>query len=754
MKKIIFTFFKFFIIIIIIGMIFILGLGIYFLLSPKISFNMDVIRDNNLSIEIYNNQNLLIDEYNSFNTVKISLDNLQDYTKQAFISIEDKDFYNHNGISIKRMGKAFIKNLSNFQILEGASTISQQLIKNTFLTNEKTFSRKLNEIKLALELEKNLSKNEILENYLNVIYFGNNCYGIENASQYYFSKSANKLSIGESATLAGLIKSPNKYSPIKNPKLSIKRRNLVLKEMKKDGYINDNEYSNEIEQPINLKINNNSKNKLNSYSQSALDEAVKILKMPEKQIAIAGYKIYTYQNLDRQICLDGLIKNKDLENKDFSFIDIDTKTGGILAYIGKSDYKILDYKRQPASTIKPILIYAPAINEDIITPATLILDEKISIDGYSPKNIGDTYHGYVSVRESLSKSLNIPAIKTASYLGFSKIEKYANKLNIPLNKNDYNYSLALGGMTYGTNLKELAGAYTALANYGMYQSPKFVNYITNKDGKIIYKNQDNGEKIFREDTAYLMTDMLKTCVQNGTSKKLNSLNFDIAGKTGTVGDFSGNTDAYSISYTTENIVGVWVGRMDNKKIDCVGGTLPTILAKNYYDEIYKTYKPKNFTRPSSIKELDIDLTEYNNNHNVVIANPLTPERYKFKEIFSRFNLPSQQANKILTSQPANLNGFIKNNTVYLNFEAKDYLTYEVYKNFKSSNILLQTVKGQNGEISIEDTIQNNEKASYYIITKLYSPDGEILINEEKSNMVNLFNLTNTTDNIIKNKWYI
>ena len=132
MKKIIFTFFKFFIIIIIIGMIFILGLGIYFLLSPKISFNMDVIRDNNLSIEIYNNQNLLIDEYNSFNTVKISLDNLQDYTKQAFISIEDKDFYNHNGISIKRMGKAFIKNLSNFQILEGASTISQQLIKNTF----------------------------------------------------------------------------------------------------------------------------------------------------------------------------------------------------------------------------------------------------------------------------------------------------------------------------------------------------------------------------------------------------------------------------------------------------------------------------------------------------------------------------------------------------------------------------------------------------------------------------------------------
>ena len=264
---------------------------------------MDVIRDNNLSIEIYNNQNLLIDEYNSFNTVKISLDNLQDYTKQAFISIEDKDFYNHNGISIKRMGKAFIKNLSNFQILEGASTISQQLIKNTFLTNEKTFSRKLNEIKLALELEKNLSKNEILENYLNVIYFGNNCYGIENASQYYFSKSANKLSIGESATLAGLIKSPNKYSPIKNPKLSIKRRNLVLKEMKKDGYINDNEYSNEIEQPINLKINNNSKNKLNSYSQSALDEAVKILKMPEKQIAIAGYKIYTYKNLDRQICL-------------------------------------------------------------------------------------------------------------------------------------------------------------------------------------------------------------------------------------------------------------------------------------------------------------------------------------------------------------------------------------------------------------------------------------------------------------------
>ena len=250
--------------------------------SERVNFDINKIKFSQTELMIYDNKKLPIKE----NTMAISfvkLNTLPQYLKQCFISIEDKTFYTHSGLNPKRMLKALIKNITSLKIKEGASTISQQLIKNTHLTSERTFSRKINEIVLTKQLEKHLSKDEILEYYLNIIYFGDNCYGIENASQHYFSKPAKKLSLIECATLAGLIKSPNAYSPIRHQEKCKQRRNLVLRELHKDKIITFEDYINYSSSELLTNITENKNTFQNSYSQACYDEAIKILKMPQKQ---------------------------------------------------------------------------------------------------------------------------------------------------------------------------------------------------------------------------------------------------------------------------------------------------------------------------------------------------------------------------------------------------------------------------------------------------------------------------------------
>ena len=273
----------------IIMFIFIGSFIFYSLKTSNIKFSMDKIAENTLSIQVYNSNNILIKEENTVSDKKIKLSALPNYIKEAFISIEDKDFYKHNGINVKRMIKAMISNLKSFKFKEGASTITQQLIKNTHLSSQKTLSRKINEINLALTAEKQLTKEQILEYYLNIIYFGDNSYGIESASEHYFSKPAKELSLDEACMLAGMIKSPNYYSPINNPDLCLKRRNLVLNELYKDNKISLQQYNENIKKHIVLNVNNDTSNKLNSYTDNAVMEASKLLKIPAKQTCLYMY---------------------------------------------------------------------------------------------------------------------------------------------------------------------------------------------------------------------------------------------------------------------------------------------------------------------------------------------------------------------------------------------------------------------------------------------------------------------------------
>ncbi len=708
--------------------------------ARAMAIDEDALSSSEVYIEVYDKENKPIKEFNEINKQYANIENLSDTTKNAFISIEDKSFYSHSGVNYKRMVKALINDVKARKLKEGASTITQQLVKNTQLTSDKTVERKIKEIALAQKLEKRYSKDEILEKYLNIIYFGNNCYGIESASNYYFSKSAKDLSSSEAATLAAIIKSPAKYSPTKNPDNCLKRRNLVLSEMYKDNFIQADEYNLAINKPLSLTINEKPKNKLNSYSQSAIDEAVSILKIPAKKIALKGYKIYTYQDQEKQNALTNAIDIEGLDCNSAAVV-INNNNHTVQAYVGSSNYKILDAKRQPGSCIKPVLVYAPALNEDIIYPCTPLLDEKTTISDYTPKNIGDVYRGYISAREALSKSINIPSVKVLSYVGIDKAKSYAEDMGFVFDEKDDSYSLALGGMTYGVNLVQLASSYSTFANGGKFAPAKFVSFITDKNNKLVYVNKPHEKQVLREDASYLITDMLKTCAKSGTAKKLASLNKEIAAKTGTVGKSNSkqNLDAWNVSYTKDQTICVWLGNLDNSPISYAGGNQPTEIARRYFSQVEDNSL---FSVPSSIVEKDIDATELYENHRIVLAGNSTPERYTQKELFSRFNLPTDISNKFVNMEKQSFKGKVNGSNAEIEFDAKNYITYV----FKSNGKTLKEISGLNSKQKVILPLKNQKQTitiDYYITI---NPD----VNESEE-ITFIKTKQNSSD---KDKWFI
>ena len=714
-----------------------------YLKYKSLPLDVQALSDSVLSIDIYAKDNTKIEDVNQFNGSNIKIEELSEHTKQAFISIEDKDFYKHKGINKKRILKATLNNLKSFSFKEGASTITQQLIKNTHLSSEKTIDRKLKEIALAQKLEKNLGKDEILESYLNIIFFGNNCYGIENASQYYFGKSASDLDIAESCTLAGIIKSPTRYSPISNHQNCLERRNLVISEMEKDGHITEEEKLVAIKTPLTLHITPHAtQNRLNSYSQASLDEASKLLSLPAKQIALAEYKIHTYYDDKKSQDLATALSQNKIDGIDNAGIVIDNKSHGIVAYHANSNLKFYDIKRQPASCIKPLLVYGPALNENVISPQTQILDEKIKIGNYEPENVNKSFGGYMSVTDAVKNSVNIPAIKTLSYIGIDTGKAYAEKLDIDFDEKDDSYALALGGMTYGVTLHNLAGAYTVFANNGNYSAPTFIEYITDKNGRIVYLHRPQEKMIFREDSAYLMTNILQESAKSGTARKLSDIsNTEIASKTGTAGRKAGNTDAYNISVTPEETIGVWFGSLDNSPAKIAGGNQPTSVVKEYVSK--QEFEKKEFDIPSSITTAKIDSMTKEAEHRIVIASPHSPDRFTEKALFSRFNMPTEVSSNFSEEPKITATCTVKNGQIVLCLTAQRHIEYQIYKN----NIPYQCIKNKDGDLTIK--MPATEKEETVKIIAKYENDAFSNLQNEKT-----FTLSGEKHQNIKTKWYI
>lgn len=730
--------------------------------STDYELNLDDLKNIKRRNVFFDNQNV---EIQSDADKYIEISKLHGYTINCFIAKEDKNFFNHGGIDLKRIVKAGFVNMTHFSFKQGASTITQQLIKNTYLGQEKTLSRKYKEIKLALKLEKQMSKEEILELYLNSIYFGKNSYGIENASYFYFNKSAENLTLNESAVLAGIISSPNKNCPIINGDRSMQHRNFVLKSLLHNNYISNDIYEYETTQPIVLNLNEESLNY--SYMHEVYSELNQIFLLSKNDLTNLNIKVYTYLDSNLQNKANELLASSDLfdncyDNINDCIVLIDNQTCGVNVLACNNTLNIKETKRQIGSTIKPILVYMPAMEENIITATTLINDEKTNFGGYSPSNFDDVYYGDVTVRHAIKKSLNIPAVKTLNYLGMDSFFEYADKLDINLNNNDRNLSSALGGLTNGIDLISLTSSYTSLANYGIYNPPKFIKKIEDDKGNILYENVTNFQPVFSVENSFIMTDILMDSVSDGTAHKMDILPFEIAAKTGTVGYDYGNSDAYNISYTTKHTMGIWVGAKKGVISNYIsGGNTCSFIARDLYNDIYKGKAPPDFKIPNTVHLLNVDMENLNVNHEITLAADSTPEKFVYKEYFSQNNMPIKVSKYFDNLKVIDADVDIIQKYPNVKFTALPYVIYEVYQLYGDSATLIKTIENKTGDIEVIDNLAIDGKTYRYTVIPYINVKGEKrkldqgIFTSKKVVMPLKFspkNSDNNIDNDIENWW--
>lgn len=635
----------------------------------------------------------------------INVNDLNSYTKDAFISAEDKRFYSHHGIDYLRLGGAVVSNIKTRSFSQGASTISQQLIKNSQLSSEKTIKRKMKEFKLTRQLEKKYSKDDILQMYLNNIYFGNGCYGIENASVHYFGKPANKLTLAESAILAGTINAPSVYDIENNTEKAVNRRNLILKLMLSHGKISNEQYNSAIAEPVTLNLTKLS----NSHYiyKEIIKEACNILKMTENELKLSGLKIHTYHNQSLNQKMNEIISSSNSGVQNIASIVVDNKTGGVVACVGGS---ALQTNHQPGSAIKPLLIYAPAIENNLISPATKILDEKVNFGGYSPDNADKKFHGFVSARDALKNSYNVPAVKLLNELGIKNAQNFAENLGIKFSESDNNLAIALGGFTDGIKLKDLADAYATLARNGKFVTSTYISKIT-KNNITIFEDSKTQKEVMKDSTAYLVTNMLTDTVKSGTARRLKGFDFDIASKTGTVGkvNSSKNTDAYNIAYTSTHTIVSYFGD-DEMPENINGATYPTMLTKDVISILYKNSKPENFDMPDSVCKMPISKSKYEQNILSVASN----SESSFEEYFSKDNVP--ETSKSFALNP-NIQVFnFENKKPIICFFGNENYSYKIIRKKEAEESIIssaQMIDSKN--IKFEDKSANSNEIYEYFV---------------------------------------
>lgn len=548
-------------------------------------------------------------------TLVVRLDDLNKYTIDAFVAVEDKRFFSHDGVDWIRVFGAMLNNLKARAYAEGASTITQQLVKNTHLSSEKTLLRKIQEIRIALDVEKKYDKSEILSMYLNQLYFGNGIYGIASASLFYFDKPAQKLTLPESAMLAGIINNPAKYNPVTQPKNAETRKNVVLLRMKDQGYITKNEY--EKATNTTAEVSKRKRKAITHHLRSTLIELNEKFDVSKSKLFGSDYIVKTNCDLYLQERVSSIVEEYDLDNAIVRVIVLSNADDKVLCDYTNVDGDLYNLQRSPGSTIKPILCYAPALDMGLIHPITPINDETTDFSGYKPNNYRNKYYGWISVEDALSLSLNIPAVKILDYCGVERAKRYARLAGIPFSTNDNSLALALGNMSNGVTLLQLADAYKTFANDGKYTQSSFVNEVTDKNGNTIYKSKRTTRKVFGEDTSYLINQMLKKCANEGTAKRIKNSAKNVCAKTGTVGTEDGNTDAYCISYTPKYTVAVWFGAKSGyMKNEYSGGTTPTKIAGRIHELINDDDK---FVMPNSVTSKMIDAVELKEKHRVLLA---------------------------------------------------------------------------------------------------------------------------------------
>ena len=559
----------------------------------------------------------------------VSYGEISEKIKNAFISMEDRKFFTHSGVDLKRSFGAFLNYIFRFNGSFGGSTITQQVIKNISGDNERSIERKLSEILRARRLESRHSKEEIFEVYMNIVELGDGVVGVGEAAEYYFGKSASELNYVEAATLVGIANAPTKYNPYKNPELCREKRNRVLYSLKECGYINENEHESLIKTELSLAEQASSREPVNSwFAETVIEDAAAALS-GEKNISLAvarkmlksgGYKIYTTVSPEIQKKLEEYFENTDnfpreIESGlEFSMVISDAESGNLLATVGavgeKRANRILNYASvniTPASALKPLALYAPLLNSKKINWATVFDDVPVEFKKSSggtltafPKNSPNVYDGLTTVKDALRVSKNTVAVRLFNMLGAEKIyDRLYNSFGFKsLVKSDMSASpLALGQLTHGVSLRKLTESYNVFSNEGVLAEGRSFVAVFNEAGDLVLENEIKEKRVFSTECARIMNKLLENVVEDGTASKITLKELvDTAGKTGTSG---GGRDKLFVGYTPYFTAGIWCGYKGEKRsISFTGKTHLEIwddIAKSIYCDFPITEEERSFS---------------------------------------------------------------------------------------------------------------------------------------------------------------
>lgn len=550
-----------------------IGLYTYAYLSPKLDLKTSG------SLYLYDNKNDLVYQGSRSNEWA-NLEDISDNLKNAVIAVEDKNFYNHHGFDYLRIAKAMLTNIKKKSIVQGASTISQQYIKNLYLDFDKTWKRKAEEAMLTLELEVHYDKDDILEGYLNTINYGQGNMGIVNASSYYFNKKPSELTLEEAIILAGIPKNPAGYNPVSNYEASLKRAWVVAKSMLNNGYIDEDTYNNLFKEKLKIfgQTKNNNLQMIMYYQEAVLNELSNIKKIPASLINAGGLKIYTTLDLKEQTSLEkNILSNKVDDELQVASVIVDPKTGAVKALTGgmnyaKSQYnRALKSKRQVGSTMKPFLYYAALENN--MTMSSSFRSEETTFNlangkTYAPQNAGNIYASKeITMAAALALSDNIYAVKTNLFLGVEKMIDVAKRTGINANLDEV-ASLPLG--TSEINILDYATGYTTFASGGYQKELYFIEKIEDIDGNVLYEHEDKNRLVINPNYTYILNEMMTSTTNDAyvdytTPTALNIasiLTHKYALKTG-----STNTDYWIVGYNPDRLMMMWMGYDNNKEVN-------------------------------------------------------------------------------------------------------------------------------------------------------------------------------------------
>ena len=654
------------------------------------------------------------------NRTVIDTSALPRHVVDAFLAAEDLRFYKHPGFDVIRILGAVVSNVRSGGFDQGASTITQQLVKLSHLSSQKTIARKLEEVWLALQMEQVYTKEQILDMYLNYIYFGQGAYGIQAAAEVTFGVDAAKLSPAQAAALAAAIKAPSNYSIQTAPESNRERREYILTVMLEEGMLTADQHSAALQEELTAVHSSAVQTEYGWFVDAVLDEAELQLDVSAEMLLAGGYRIDTTLDPGMQTVLDKQFENgsvfpgnaSDGTPVQAAAAAVDTATGAVRAIVGGRSYetrrglnRATHLRRQPGSALKPLAVYAPAVEYAGWTAASVILDEPTAFGSYKPRNAGNAYYGHVTLRAALKNSLNIPAVKVIEAIGVGTARRYLNAVGIELDDRDWNLSLALGSMTYGASPVQMAAAYSPFANGGTFYAPYFIERITDRNGVVVYQHQDQGNRVLTPQNAYLLTDLMQTVIATGTGTRLNSAGVQVAGKTGTVNMVGGgNRDAWMSAYTADLSVCVWMGydepddahRLSNS---VSGGTNPASLARNFLKAYYAGKSKPTFKKPGGFVTVTLDKKAIVQRGEAMLATSLTPDAYKLKEIFIEGTQPTKKSD--VWQAPASAKSFYVTHDgdgqPQLVITASDAAVYRIQRDAAGESFILTELRAEAGQ---------------------------------------------------------